>query len=204
MREPHRVSLIPSSRSIGTAIEGLLFVWLNPTRNDLKNRVPSEARALDACYTKRQFMKRRAIPSAVLALCLAARAHSQTVAPLAIVDVNVVDVVKGEIRTHQTVLIAGGRIAAAGSSDSATIPAQAVRIPGEGRYLIPGLWDMHIHLRSDMRKPDVPLVDANAALLDLFLPNGVVGVREMGGDLADSASAGAMRSIPANAPGLAS
>jgi len=44
---------------------------------------------------------------------------------------------------------------------------------------------MHIHLRSDARQPDVPLVEENAALLGLFLPNGVVGVREMGGDLAD-------------------
>ena len=93
---------------------------------------------------------------------------------------------KGETRGHQTVLIANGRIAAAGSSDAVSIPAQAIRIPGEGRYLIPGLWDMHIHLRSNQVNPDVPLVDENAALLDLFLPNGVVGVREMGGDLADS------------------
>jgi imidazolonepropionase-like amidohydrolase len=121
-----------------------------------------------------------------LALCFAARAFAQTPAPLAIVDVNVVDVVKGETRAHQTVLIDNGRIAEAGPSDAVGIPAQAVRIHGEGRYLIPGLWDMHIHLRSNHVNPDVPLVDENAAFLDLFLPNGVVGVREMGGDLADS------------------
>jgi len=121
-----------------------------------------------------------------LALCLAPRAFAQTPAPLAVVDVNVVDVVNGETRTHQTVLILNGRIAAAGSTDAVGIPALAIRIPGEGRFLIPGLWDMHIHLRSNQVAPDFPLVDENAALLDLFLPNGVVGVREMGGDLADS------------------
>jgi predicted amidohydrolase YtcJ len=71
----------------------------------------------------------------------------------------VVDVVNGETRGHQTVLIANGRIAAAGSSDAVSIPAQAIRIPGEGRYLIPGLWDMHIHLRSNQVNPDVPLVE---------------------------------------------
>jgi len=130
-------------------------------------------------------MKRHPIHPLALALSLATHALAQTAAPLAILDVNVVDVVKGETRAHQTVLIANGRIAAIGASDAVAIPGQAIRIHGDGRYLIPGLWDMHVHLRSDARKPDVPLVDENAALLGLFLPNGVVGVREMGGDLAD-------------------
>lgn len=133
-----------------------------------------------------RFMKCHSIHPLTLALCFAARAFAQTTAPLAVVDVNVVDVVRGETRGHQTVVIANGRIVAAGSSDAVSVPAQAIRIPGEGRYLMPGLWDMHIHLRSNQVNPDVPLVDENAALLDLFLPNGVVGVREMGGDLADS------------------
>jgi len=131
-------------------------------------------------------MRRNPIYPLGLALYLAARCLAQTGAPLAVVDVNVVDVVKGETRGHQTVVIANGRIAGAGSSDTVNIPAQAVRIPGAGRYLIPGLWDMHVHFRSDEAKPSVALVDENAALLELFLPNGVVGVREMGGDLADS------------------
>jgi len=47
------------------------------------------------------------------------------------------------------------------------------------------LWDMHVHLRSDRKTPSIRLVEENAALLDLFLPNGIVGIREMGGDLAD-------------------
>jgi imidazolonepropionase-like amidohydrolase len=131
-------------------------------------------------------MKGHSIHLVVLALGLCTRVFSQGTAPLAIVDVNVVDVRKGEIRGHQTVLISNGRIADTASLDEVSIPAQANRIHGEGRYLIPGLWDMHIHLRSNQVNPDVPLVDENAALLDLFLPNGVVGVREMGGDLADS------------------
>jgi hypothetical protein len=45
-----------------------------------------------------------------------ARAFAQTAAPLAIVDVNVVIVMKGETRGHQTAVIADGRIAGAGSS----------------------------------------------------------------------------------------
>jgi len=120
-----------------------------------------------------------------LPFLLCSVAFAQT--PLAIVDVNVVDVVKGAVRPHQTVVIADGRIEDLGAADGIRIPARAVRVPGEGRYLIPGLWDMHIHLRSDSNKPDIRLVDENAALLDLFLPNGVVGVRDMAGDLGEEA-----------------
>ncbi|MBI2679902.1 MAG: hypothetical protein HYX25_02705 [Candidatus Solibacter usitatus] len=105
--------------------------------------------------------------------------------PAAITGINVVDVVRGEIRAGQTVVIANGIIEAVGPSDSLNIPAGAVRIPGDGRYLMPGLWDMHAHLRSDQKNPTIRLIDENAALLDLFLPNGIVGIREMGGDIGD-------------------
>src|SRR5579862_2702977 len=125
---------------------------------------------------------RRALP---LALLLMGPASAQTGPPLAIVDTNVVDVVRGAVDSHRSVLVAGGRITDVRPADSVKIPPNATRIPGQGMYLIPGLWDMHIHLRSSRAKPQVALVEENAALLDLFLPNGVVGVREMGGDLAD-------------------
>jgi hypothetical protein len=45
---------------------------------------------------------------------------------------------------------------------------------------------MHVHFRNDPTKPDFPLVEENAALLDVYLAHGVVGVREMGGDLSDA------------------
>lgn len=118
-----------------------------------------------------------------LALLFAPQAFPQP--PLAIADVTVVDVVQGATHDHQTVLISNGHIADVGAADSVKIPAQTLRVSGEGRFLIPGLWDMHIHLRSDAAKRYVSLVEENGALLDLFLPNGVVGVREMGGDLAE-------------------
>jgi imidazolonepropionase-like amidohydrolase len=107
-------------------------------------------------------------------------------ATTAIVDINVVDVTRGEVHYGQTVVIVGGRIQAIAASGNAQIPSGAHRVPGEGRYLMPGLWDMHVHLRSDRKNSAVPLAEENAALLDLFLPNGVIGIREMGGDLADN------------------
>ncbi len=103
----------------------------------------------------------------------------------AIVNVNVVDVERGEIRAGQTVVVSEGNITAIGPSASVAAPANAARIPGEGRYVIPGLWDMHVHLRSDQAKPYIRMVEDNASLLDLFLPNGVIGIREMGGDIPD-------------------
>jgi imidazolonepropionase-like amidohydrolase len=99
--------------------------------------------------------------------------------------VNIVDVVAGEIRSDQTVLISNGRITVIGAAGSVALPTDARIIGEQGKYLLPGLWDMHVHLRSDQNKPGIPLVAENESMLDLFLPNGVVGIREMGGDLAD-------------------
>ena len=50
---------------------------------------------------------------------------------------------------------------------------------------MPGLWDMHVPLRSDRKNPGIGLVEENAAVLDLFLSNGITGIRELGGDLSD-------------------
>lgn len=111
----------------------------------------------------------------------------------AIVDTNVVDVVGGTLRAHQTVIVHGEHIAEAAAANQVSVPNGVQRIPGEGLYIMPGLWDMHVHLRNGQPRTGGlrnvvgglrPLVEENAALLDLFLPNGVVGIREMGGDLA--------------------
>lgn len=114
------------------------------------------------------------------AFLLASLMEAQTIA---ITNVNVIDVRAGSVVPGQTVLITGDRIAALGASTSIRPPAQAGVIDGTGHYLVPGLWDMHVHFRSNPVEPDRPLVEANASTLELFLANGVVGVREMGGDL---------------------
>jgi imidazolonepropionase-like amidohydrolase len=127
---------------------------------------------------------RQSISCLPVLLSLASTLLSQTAAT-AIIDINVVDVVRGEIHYGQTVVIAGGHIQAIAPSGNAQIPGNALRVPGEGRYLMPGLWDMHVHLRSDRKNPGIRLVEENDAVLDLFLPNGITGIREMGGDLSD-------------------
>lgn len=87
----------------------------------------------------------------------------------AITDVAVVDVVAGQARAKQTVVIRGRRIEAVGPSGEVTVPAGARIVNGRGQFLIPGLWDMHTHTT----------VPGGEALLALYPAFGIVGVRDM-------------------------
>ncbi|MFA6986788.1 MAG: amidohydrolase family protein [Arenimonas sp.] len=111
-------------------------------------------------------------PLAISADALAGRLPERQA--IAITDVTVVDVEGGRSLARKTVLIAGGRIVAIDASANASIPAGAQRIDGRGRFLIPGLVDMHVHLFNNAtRRPP------NDWAFPLFLANGVTGVREM-------------------------
>ena len=95
-------------------------------------------------------------------------------ATLAITDVAVVDVGHGRSRGPRTVLVAGGRIVAIDAPDRARIPAGAQRLDGRGRFLVPGLVDMHVHLFNNFSKRP-----PNDWAFPLFVAHGVTGVREM-------------------------
>ncbi len=93
---------------------------------------------------------------------------------IAIERVSVVDVARGEIVSPRTVLIVDGQITAIGEPDTIAIPPSAVRVEGRGRFLMPGLVDMHVHLFNNAsRRPP------NEWAFPLFVANGVTGVREM-------------------------
>src|SRR5215469_6985328 len=66
--------------------------------------------------------------------------------PTAFVDVTVVPMDSERILPHQTVLIAGGRIVQIGPSSSIKLPRADLKIDGRGKFLMPGLADMHVHL----------------------------------------------------------
>jgi imidazolonepropionase-like amidohydrolase len=72
---------------------------------------------------------------------------------------------------NATVLIRDDRIAAVGPAAEVTIPAGARIIEGAGKFLVPGLIDMHAHLSK-----------ARGSALGLFVANGVTTIRDMGGD----------------------
>jgi hypothetical protein len=87
--------------------------------------------------------------------------------------INIVDVETGQITKDQNVFIIGNKIGPITPLRAAD--AQARIYDCTGKYLIPGLWDMHIHDGGDdssNRNEYVPL----------FLANGVTGIRDMWGE----------------------
>jgi len=98
--------------------------------------------------------------------------------PIAITDVNLIDVTGGAVIEHSTVVFSGGRIVDVGKSANVHIPHSAQVVDGSGRFLIPGLWDMHVHMVFGDWFPQ-----SREIVLPLFVANGVTGVRDMGGEL---------------------
>ncbi|WNG33525.1 amidohydrolase family protein [Archangium violaceum] len=68
---------------------------------------------------------------------------------VAFVGVNVVPMDTERVLTDQTVIVRNGLITSLGPSAEITVPKDAERIDGRGRYLMPGLADFHVHLHSD-------------------------------------------------------
>jgi len=97
---------------------------------------------------------------------------------LVIQRVTVIDATGKPAQPDLTVVIEGGRIASVTPSRQAKIPKGAQIVDGMGRFLIPGLWDMHAHdLTDTFPHEGLPFWWSYG----LYLANGVVGVRDMWG-----------------------
>ncbi|MGA9583357.1 MAG: amidohydrolase family protein [Allosphingosinicella sp.] len=84
---------------------------------------------------------------AALSPLLGGAASAQAVRPVyAITDVTVVPMDRERLLPGRTVIVRDGRIAAVGPARSTRVPSGAVRINGRGRYLMPGLAEMHAHV----------------------------------------------------------
>lgn len=92
--------------------------------------------------------------------------------PLAIRDVTIIDVTDGSLLHGQTVLVEGDRISAVGRAGKVAVPPDALVVDGAGRFLIPGLWDMHTHTLSRWRWA-----------FPLHVANGVTGIRDLATDV---------------------
>src|SRR5215467_7569219 len=79
------------------------------------------------------------------------QANATTPIQIAITHVTIIDVHDGSAKPEITVLISGNRIFAVGPSEKIPIPKRSRVIDGQGKFLIPGLWDMHIHSDGDKR-----------------------------------------------------
>ena len=126
---------------------------------------------------RRLRLNRSIILFAALLACTTSAQETALRGSIAITDVSIVDVEHGRSLAPRTVLIETGRITAIVAPADARIPAQAERIDGRGRFLIPGLVDMHVHLFNTYSKRP-----PNDWAFPMFLANGVTGVREMSAD----------------------
>jgi len=97
---------------------------------------------------------------------------------LAITHVTVIDMTGAPPQPDMTVLVVRDHIAAMSSSAEANLPRNATIVDGSGKFLIPGLADMHVHL-TGAGEPD----GSRKFIIPLLLANGITSVRDMGGYL---------------------
>jgi hypothetical protein len=119
-------------------------------------------------------MRYRWVLLATLLLGAGCSQPTQTPIDIVIENVTVIDSVSSP-REAQRVLINDGKIVAVEPMDGNSPTAGNV-VDGSGQYLIPGLWDMHVHFLYDEA--------LTAVMADLFLDYGVTSVRDTGGDVA--------------------
>lgn len=125
----------------------------------------------------------RVPPASAIALAAACLAGPSRAAPeppaqrLAIVHATLIDATGAPPLADATVVISGDRIAAVGPAAQVAVPAGARIVDARGKFLIPALWDMHVHLAN---QPGAEL--PSPPLARLLLAHGVVGARDMGGD----------------------
>ena len=105
-----------------------------------------------------------------------ARSGAQTTT---IDNVTIIDVTNGRLHSHKTIVIEGNRIARIDDANDAT--RAAATLDGTGMFVIPGLWDMHVHayFTNDTAK----FHSTSEVMLPLFIANGVTGVRDLGSNL---------------------
>lgn len=109
----------------------------------------------------------------LLPACLQAQATAPVAQSLILTHVTVIDSTGAPAKPDMTVVITGDRITGLGPSGQVAIPRDAQVIAASGKFLIPGLWDMHAHVAINPAMKD--------SRMALLIANGITGVRDMGG-----------------------
>jgi imidazolonepropionase-like amidohydrolase len=94
--------------------------------------------------------------------------------PVAFVDVTVIPMDRQRVMEGQTVIVRDGRIASIEPSARARVPSGALRVDGRGKYLMPGLAEMHAHIPG-VQAPEQVIRD----IFTLYVANGVTTIRGM-------------------------
>lgn len=122
-------------------------------------------------------MKKILLLSILLTLLAVVGQASSPAANTTFVGVNVIPMDRERVLTDQTVIVRDGVIAEIGDSRKVRVPRDAQRIDGRGKFLIPGLTDMHVHLFTDDEYPDALAEDE----FKIMLAQGVTTIRLMTG-----------------------
>ncbi len=112
-------------------------------------------------------------------LCVTGSAQSPSTSDLIIHDVTIIDTAGGPALAHRTVIVRNGKIEeiiSSATGKDGKLPG--VQVDGSGKFLIPGLWDMHVHMVFGDWFPR-----GKEVTVPLFIANGITGVRDMGGEL---------------------
>jgi len=120
--------------------------------------------------------------SGIIALCLlltrvSTSTQNRTSGPIVITHATVINPATSSVQTNRMVVITGNHITSVSDAAQFQSPKNARVIDATGQYLIPGLWDMHVHSAFGDWFPG-----GRDIILPLFIANGITGVRDMGGD----------------------
>ena len=123
-----------------------------------------------AVYVKRMA---RFFVLCLMPVLIQAQDHSPAIKPLVFLHATVIDATGAPPQMDKTVVVEGDRIVRISAAKDIPRPRNAHVVDAHGLYLIPGLWDMHVHIWETERT------------FPMFIANGVTGVRNMGGHLDD-------------------
>lgn len=114
----------------------------------------------------------------VLVFCALLTAFAAFADPALVVrNVTVIDGTGAAPAAGRTVVISNGVIQQIDAANQITLPQNATILDGTGKYLIPGLWDMHVHTALIANPAWI-----RSVCMPLFTSNGITGIRDMGGD----------------------
>ncbi len=114
----------------------------------------------------------------VLILAIYSACSSPEKVDLIIRNATIIDVQSGELIPDQFIAVSGGTILNVDHISKLTKYYALEVIDAEGRFVMPGLWDNHVHFRGGQE-----LIEQNKEFLSLFLAFGVTTVRDAGGDI---------------------
>ena len=89
-------------------------------------------------------------------------------------NINIIDCRNG-LRTNMTIVISGNKILKVEKTNNLILSKKNKIYDGKGQFIIPGLWDSHIHFAFEE--------ELASSMINLFIGHGITSVRDTGGEL---------------------